>query len=183
MIKLTYTQYPRYFSCKIENINELSVGTLKQLESFAAERSGRVDYEKEVIIIPKHVELQYLQELFTLKGLNVFLTEKEPQVQQISDNATINFGKFKGQKWTDLSEDYLQWLSNNINSDDRLTAQAELQRRKEKKVSEKRNDVISFGKHKGELWEELPTPYLQWVAQNLKGEAQKIAADVLTRRS
>ena len=183
MIKLSYTQYPRYFICKIENINELSVKTLQALEDFAAARSGRLDYASESLNIPKRIELQYLQELFQLKGLDVFITEKEPQYSSVSKSATINFGKFKGQKWTDLDEDYLQWLAKNLNSDDKQIALAELQRRKEKQVSQKRNDVISFGKHKGELWEELPSPYLQWVAENLKGEAQAIARDVLTRRT
>jgi len=183
VIKLTYTQYPRQFTCKIENIKELSVKTLQALEDFAAERSGRLDYGSESLSIPKRIELQYLQELFQLKGLDVFITEKEPQRKSVSESATINFGKFKGQKWTDLETGYLQWLSQNINSDDKQIAMAELQRRKEKKVTKKRNDIISFGKHKGELWEELPTPYLQWVSQNLKGEAQTIAMDVLKRRS
>ena len=182
MINLSYTQYSRYFSCKIENINELSVETLKSLEAFAAERSGTLDYERETITIPKRIELQYLQDLFQLKGLDVFITEKEPQAQKIAQSATINFGKFKGQKWTDLSDDYLSWLSKNINSDDRQIALSELARRKEKKVPQKRKEIISFGKHRGELWEDLPTPYLQWVCQNLQGEAQNIASDVLQRR-
>ncbi len=182
MIRLSYTQYARYFSCKIDNINELSVETLQKLENFAADRSGTLDYEKESIIIPKRIELQYLQDLFQLKGLDVFITEKEPQKHAISQNAIINFGKFKGQKWTELSDDYLTWLSKNINSEDRQTALVELERRKEKSVPQKRKEIISFGKHKGELWEDLPTPYLQWVSQNLQGEAQNIAFDVLKRR-
>lgn len=183
MIKLTYIQYPRYFTCKIENIKELSVETLQSLEGFAAQRSGTLDYDRESLTIPKRIELQYLQELFRLKGLDTFITEKEPQRSNVSKSATINFGKFKGQKWTDLDIEYLQWLSKNLNSDDRQIALAELKRRKDNSVTEKRNDVISFGKHKGELWEELPSPYLEWVSQNLKGEAQSIAMDVLKRRT
>ncbi len=183
MINLSYTQYSREFVCKIENISELSVQTLHQLESFASDRSGKLDYISESIIVPKRIELQHLQELFRLKGMEVFITQKEPRQQKISQEATINFGKFKGQKWTELSDDYLTWLSQNINSEDKQIALAELDRRKETKTSQKRTDIISFGKHKGELWEELPTPYLQWVSQNLQGEAQKIALDVLSRRA
>ena len=141
MIRLSYTQYSRYFSCKIENINELSVETLKSLEAFADERSGTLDYERETITIPKRIELQYLQDLFQLKGLEVFITEKESQAKKISQSATINFGKFKGQKWTELSDDYLSWLSKNINSDDKQIALAELARRKEKKVPQKRKEI------------------------------------------
>ena len=182
MIKLSYTQYARQFICKIENIKELSILSLQQLEDFAAQRSGKLDYEKESLVIPKRIELQYLQELFQLKGIEVFITEKEPKTTAVSKTATINFGKFKGQKWTELSDDYLQWVSKNINSDDRQTAIAELGRRKSKSVPKKRKEIISFGKHRGDLWEDLPTPYLQWVSQNLKGEAQNIAMDVLQRR-
>ena len=183
MIKLTYIQYGKYFVCKIENINELSVQTLQQLEDFASSRSGSLDYEKESFTIPKRIELHHLQELFHLKGMEVFISEGEPRKQKISHTATINFGKFKGQKWTDLEDDYLLWLTKNLNSDDRQVAIAELEARKNTKVpAKKRQESIMFGKHKGELWDELPTPYLQWVAANLKGEAQDIASDVLQRR-
>lgn len=183
MIKLSYTQYHRFFTCKIENINELSIQTLKELESFASQRSGTLDYEKESLTIPKKIEIQYLQELFALKGMDVFITEKEPRKQKISEVATINFGKFKGQKWVDLEDDYLLWLTKNLNSSDRDIAIAELDSRKNAKVpAVKRKQTIMFGKHKGEFWEDLPTPYLSWVAQNLKGESQNIAIDVLQRR-
>lgn len=182
MIKLSYTQYSRNFTCKIENINELSVQTLQQLEAFASERSGRLDYVSESFTIPKRIEIQYLQELFKLKGMDVFITEKEPQRQKVADTATINFGKFKGQKWSDLEEDYLKWLAQNLTSEDKQIALAELASRKEKKTPARRTETIMFGKHKGEKWEDLPTPYLQWVAQNLQGESQQIASDVLQRR-
>lgn len=182
MIKLTYTQYPRYFRCKIENINELSVQNLQELEAFASARSGQLDYQSESFIIPKRIEIQYLQELFNLKGIEVFITEQEPQKYKISQNATINFGKFKGQKWSDLDEEYLKWLSQNLSSDDRQTALNELSQRKKSPVPPKHDETVMFGKYKGEKWEDLPTPYLQWVAQNLKAEAQKIASDILLRR-
>ena len=182
MIKLSYTQHARNFTCKIENINELSVETLKELENFASARSGQLDYSVESIIIPKRIELQYLQELFNLKGMDVFVTEKEPQRQKVSGTATINFGKFKGQKWVDLEDDYLLWLSKNLTSEDKQIALAELASRKESKIPARRHETIMFGKHKGEQWEELPTPYLQWVSQNLQGESQQIAEDILKRR-
>lgn len=182
MIKLSYTQYHREFVCKIENIKELSIETLQELEKFASSRSGKLDYTTESFSIPKRIELHHLQELFHLKGMDVFITEKEPQRQKISQDATINFGKFKGQKWEDLDSDYLTWLSKNINSQDREVALTELESRKKNKTPAKRVETVMFGKHKGEVWDELPTPYLQWVVQNLKGEAQNIAIDVLKRR-
>ncbi len=182
MIRLAYTQYHREFVCKIENIQELSVQTLQELEEFASARSGKLDYTTESFTVPKRIELQHLQEIFRAKGMNVFITEHEPKKSAISETATINFGKFKGQKWTDLEEDYLIWLSHNISSQDKQTALAELDRRKKKKTPQKRTETVMFGKHKGELWDDLPTPYLQWVAQNLQGKSQKIAMDVLQRR-
>lgn len=182
MIRLAYTQYHREFVCKIENIQELSVQTLQELENFASARSGKLDYNTESFTIPKRIELQHLQEIFKAKGMDVFITEHEPKKSAISQSATINFGKFKGQKWTDLDEEYLVWLSQNISSEDRHVALAELDRRKKKKVPQKRTETVMFGKHKGELWEDLPTAYLKWVAQNLQGESQNIAMDVLQRR-
>lgn len=182
MIRLSYIQYNREFVCKIENIQELSVQTLQALEEFASVRSGKLDYTTESFTIPKRIELQHLQEIFKAKGMDVFITEKEPKKSEISQSATINFGKFKGQKWTDLDAEYLLWLSQNISSQDKQVALAELDRRKKKQLPEKRTETVMFGKHKGELWEELPTAYLKWVAQNLQGESQNIAMDVLQRR-
>lgn len=182
MIRLAYTQYHREFVCKIENIQELSVQTLQELEEFATARSGKLDYNTESFTIPKRIEIQHLQEIFKAKGMDVFITEQEPKKSEISQSAMINFGKFKGQKWTDLDAEYLVWLSQNISSQDKQVALAELDRRKKKKVPQKRTETVMFGKHKGELWEDLPTPYLKWVAQNLQGESQNIAMDVLQRR-
>ncbi len=182
MIRLSYTQYSREFTCKIENINELSVQTLQELEKFAAARSGKFDYTTESFTIPKRIELHHLQELFQLMDMDVFITECEPRRQKISEEATINFGKFKGQKWVDLDLDYLEWLSKNLQSQDREVALNELASRQKRDAPKKRTETVMFGKHKGEVWDDLPTPYLQWVVQNLQGEARNIAADVLKRR-
>lgn len=182
MIRLSFTQYNKEFTCKIENINELPVETLQALERFASSRSGKLDYAAESFTIPKRIELHHLQELFRLKELDVFITEAEPTRQKISQNATINFGKFKGQKWEDLDDDYLVWLTQNLNSQDREVAINELASRKQNKTPVKHVQTVMFGKHKGEIWDELPTAYLQWVAANLTGEAQNIAVDVLKRR-
>jgi len=114
--------------------------------------------------------------------MDVFISEKEPIKEKISDMATINFGKFKGQKWTDLDESYLQWLSTNLNSNDRQIAIAELESRKTAKKSAKTagppkelDMIIGFGKFRGRSWGELPNEYLTWVASNLQGEASRYA--------
>ena len=175
------------FTCKIENMQELSVQTLQELERFASERSGSFDYTKESFSIPKRIEIQHLQELFQLKGMDVFITENESKEYHIANTATINFGKFKGTKWADLEEAYLLWLSKNLNSDDRQTAIAELERRKssstqtkEKKASAKElNMIIGFGKFRGRRWGELPKDYLLWVSSNLQGEAKRLAETAL----
>jgi uncharacterized protein (DUF3820 family) len=186
VIRLSYTQYQKQFVCKVENLNELSVETLHKLESFAQKRSGKFDYTTESMTIPKRIELQHLQELFMLSGLDVFITELQPKKQRISDSATINFGKFKGTKWTDLEEDYLRWLSSNIKGDAKETALAELERRKTnptKKDPKELKDKIGFGKYRGREWGDLPKDYLSWVASNLKGEASRYAEVVLSYKS
>jgi len=186
VIQLSYTQYKQHFTCKIENITQLSVETLKELEEFAASRSGKLDYACEAFTIPKRIELHHLQELFTLKGMDVFITEKEPRSQRIADTAVINFGKFKGTKWTDLEEDYLRWLSQNINSDDRIIAISELQRREKSpsKIDPKElKEKIGFGKHRGQEWGELPKDYLIWVASSLQGEAKRYAEVALLSKT
>ncbi len=164
-------------------MNELSVETLQKLENFAQKRSGKMDYTTESFKIPKRIEMHHLKELFSLMDMNVFITEKEPQRQRLADTATINFGKFKGTKWIDLDEHYLKWLSQNINSEAKQTALAEIQRRKKDDTPAKITKTINFGKHRGEVWDELPSPYLQWVCANLQGEAQDLALKVLKRRN
>ncbi len=83
-------------------MSELSVQSLQKLENFAQKRSGKMDYLSESFKIPKRIEIHHLQELFLLMDMNVFITQKEPQMQRLADTATINFGKFKGAKWVDL---------------------------------------------------------------------------------
>ncbi|HIC44744.1 MAG TPA: hypothetical protein EYO73_10855 [Sulfurimonas sp.] len=191
MIKLSYTQYSKQFTCKIENIGELSIQTLQELEAFASQRSGSLDYSKESFSIPKRIEIQHLQELFQLKGMDVFITQKEAQKHFAVNTSIINFGKFKGTKWSDLEDTYLLWLTKNLNSDDRQTAIRELERRKsapskdkQKKASLKDlKTIIGFGKFRGRTWGELPKDYLLWVASNLQGEAKRLAELVLSNKS
>ncbi|MDF1881241.1 hypothetical protein JHD50_07990 [Sulfurimonas sp. MAG313] len=189
MIKLSYTQYSKQFICKIQNINELSVQTLQELENFASTRSGSLDYTKESFCIPKRIALSHVQELFKLKGLDVFITEEEAKRQRISNMATINFGKYKGTKWTDLDDTYLLWLSKNLNSDDRQIAISELESRKQmssqkKSIKQKAKElemIIGFGKFRGQKWGELPKDYLSWVVSNLQGEAKRLAEIALSQ--
>ena len=110
--------------------------------------------------------------------MDVFITEKEPKRQCIADTAVIGFGKFKGTKWIDLENDYLRWLSQNINSDDRQTAIAELERRETRPVKKDPKELkekIGFGKYRGRTWGELPKDYLVWVVSNLQGEVKRYA--------
>ena len=188
MIRLTYTQYSQYFVCHIDNINELDVPTLQSLEQFAHDRSGSLDYQKESFRIPKRIELPHLQELFKLKGLDVFITQQAPLQHKPLNTATINFGKFKGTKWIDLEQDYLVWLSQNLQGDDKQTAINELERRvqspKSKQIPQPEclSERIGFGKYKGKAWEDLPDDYLQWVAGNLQGRAAQNAQMILQFR-
>jgi len=190
VIKLSYTQYAKYFVCKIDNIKELSVQTLQELEDFARSRSGSLDYVNESFSIPKRIELHHLQELFHLKHMDVFITEKESAQYHVASTATINFGKFKGTKWSDLETAYLQWLSKNLNSDDRQTAIAELDRRKnsstqaqsQDKISKELKSIVGFGKFRGQRWEELPQDYLLWVSTNLQGDAKRLAELALSNK-
>ncbi len=189
MIRLTYTQYSSYFVCHVDNLHELDLATLKALESFAAERSGTFDYVKESFRIPKRIELQHLKALFSLKGLDAFITQELPVHTKPLNTGVINFGKFKGTKWIDLKEDYLTWLGQNLSGSDRQTAIDELQRRKQKSPEHIKelpsclNERIGFGKYKGKLWNELPTEYLQWIAGNMSGINAQYASDILVHRN
>jgi uncharacterized protein (DUF3820 family) len=184
VIRLSYTQYHNYFVCHVDNLQELNIQTLKALEHFAHERSGDFDYIKESFRIPKRIELHHLLELFRLKGLDVFITLKQAQ-NLYTNTSTINFGKFKGTKWSELDVDYLQWLSQNLQGNGRQTAIDELNRRKQQHTtSEKKqpsclHERIDFGKHKGKEWGTLPQEYLEWVAGNLQGYAASCAFDTL----
>jgi len=186
MIRLSYTQYNKFFTCRIDNITELKIDQLKKLENFASKRSGKLDYEKESLTIPKKIDIQYLTELFNLSEIEVFITEKEPQVNYKLNKMTINFGKFKGTKWSDLEDDYLRWLSQNINGEDKQTALLEIAHRVKstsKKEPKELKYKIGFGKHRGQEWGELPKDYLLWVASNIQGEASKYAQTILNWKS
>jgi len=44
------------------------------------------------------------------------------------------------------------------------------------------SEVITFGKHKGELWGELPENYLRWIQGSMKGDNVEMAKAVLFYR-
>ena len=66
--------------------------------------------------------------------------EKERTTEDVADNLggevmkekrIINFGKHKGKDWSELEEDYVEWVANKSNVDwQRDEAKAELARRK-----------------------------------------------------
>ena len=47
---------------------------------------------------------------------------------------------------------------------------------------ESADDVIHFGKHKGTHWSQIPSGYVRWLAENVKGSAKKRAKLELENR-
>jgi len=44
------------------------------------------------------------------------------------------------------------------------------------------SEVVTFGKHKGELWGDLPEAYLRWIQGSMKGDNVEMAKKVLLYR-
>ena len=94
----------------------------------------------------------------------------------------VYFGKHRGRAWSTVPEDYLIWLAERSTGESRQErqnrdiARMELERRKlvaMAKAMKKRKakppeivptvngDRIWFGKHRGELWSDVSTQYLE----------------------
>lgn len=137
-------------------------------------------------LIENHNDFKAEYAYYELKRRSLVKIDFVPREERI-----LTFGVYQGYRWKDLDIEYLLWLTQNYDEDEkRVSAEQEIARREELNKNMIHNEtnyldeVVTFGKHKGKKWSQLSNEYLEWIIANTKVvEILTIAKEVLKAKS
>lgn len=124
---LTFTQYPNSIHVKVENLELLTVPQIQELETFVKERKGIFDYERYSFTLQKKINFEEFTTL--LKYLEIQATCQENFLHSEASRNAIDFGKYKGSRYSELPDEYLTWLKRNYRGTHREEIDKEFKRR------------------------------------------------------
>lgn len=128
---LRFVAYKDYFTLSVENLTSLTVVQIQEIEKFATDRRGRLDFSTSTIRIGKRLSFDQLNQLLVLSGIKADTIESEIKRQKevTSVDAVIGFGKYRGTHYKDIPTPYLLWLKKNYQGHERQALERELQNR------------------------------------------------------
>jgi len=117
MVILELRQKAHMAEFSIKNFEDLDENGIQELIEFAERRGGFFREDLKRFSIRKRAPIEYLEDIFKRSGIDACITEPQYDVFRPARNmppkeleTTINFGKYKGEKWGDLPDDYLMWI-------------------------------------------------------------------------
>ena len=115
----------------VENLTSLSVPQIQQLERFAGERRGRLDFSTSKIRIHKRIDFSHFNQTLVLSGIMAATIESEvvPLVPPKAVDTLIGFGKYRGTSYSELPLEYLLWLKQNYQGHERPNIEQECRNR------------------------------------------------------
>jgi hypothetical protein len=123
----TFTQYKNSFHVKVENLELLEVRQIQEIESFVQERKGVFDYETYSFVLQKKINFEEFCTL--LEHLEIKATCQENFLHSEASRNAIDFGKYKGSRYSELPDEYLTWLKRNYRGIHREEIDKEFSRR------------------------------------------------------
>ncbi len=121
-----FTKYSNSFSVYIKNLEQLSVEQIQEIQIFVAQRKGVFDFETYSFVIQKRLEFDAFVSLLGYSEINAECEEVELIRKTY---AKIDFGKYKGMRFSELPDSYLIWLKGNYRGKERETIDTELKSR------------------------------------------------------
>ncbi len=124
--QFAFIKHTNSFSVRIENLEQLSVEQIKKIQAFVANRKGVFDFEAYSFAIQKRLEFDEFVALLMHSEIDAECQEIEMVRKSY---AKIDFGKYKGMRFSELPDSYLIWLKGNYRGKDRETIDAALKSR------------------------------------------------------
>lgn len=127
---LRFVAYADYYTVTIENLAALTVPQIQQLETYALQRRGRLDFSNASMRIAKRITFDHFNKTLELCGITADTIQSEvlSQIGTMPD-ATVGFGKYKGMCYSELPQEYLLWLKRNYQGHEREFVEQELRNR------------------------------------------------------
>jgi hypothetical protein len=128
---LQFIAHYDYYTVKVNNLHELTVVQIQELEKFASDRRGRLDFATAMMRIGKRIDFDDFNRVLEFSGIKADTVESEIKVRekQKSADAAIGFGKYRGMHYSEIPSDYLLWLKKNYQGQERRFIEHELQSR------------------------------------------------------
>lgn len=109
-IHFVFTKLPSSFSVHVKNMEELSVKEIQNIERFVKDRKGIFDFESYKFVIQKRLEFDEFVRLAKNSFADVTCQEN---IKDDIKYPRIDFGKYKGMFFRDLTDSYILWLKSN----------------------------------------------------------------------
>ena len=107
----------------IKNYDELDENSIQELIEFSQQRGGFFREDLKRFSIKKRASIEYFEQLFALLDIEVTVQKphekidifaRDPLKAPREADEVIGFGKYKGQTWGELSQEYLQWIQGSM---------------------------------------------------------------------
>mgnify|MGYP002629026542 CR=1 FL=1 len=121
-----FTRYKNSFSVKVKNLEKLTVAQIQAIEEFVRERKGVFDFNAYSFVIQKRLEFNAFAALLKSVNLNAFCEENIPEEKFYK---RVGFGQYKGMRYDELPDSYLQWLKSNYRGYEKEDIAEELKKR------------------------------------------------------
>ena len=160
---------------------DLGILTTLKFKNFALNRNGYFRYDLKQFGVKRKLKKKDILQIFEHLDINANIIESSEQNEDnFISNKIVNFGKYKGLKWSNIPLNYLEWL---WNESENKFAYEEIKRRKNAPLDIE-NIAIGIGKYKGQKWINIPTDYLEWILTKFDDgdETYKFAKIVLNQR-
>jgi uncharacterized protein (DUF3820 family) len=165
----------------IKNYMDLGILTIQKLKEFALNRNGYFRHDLKQFGIKRKLNKKDILQIFERLDINVnIIASSEKNEDNSISNEIVDFGKYKGLRWSNIPLNYLEWL---WNVNENKFAYGEIKRRKNA-LLDIENIAIGIGKYKGQKWINVPTDYLEWILTKFDDEHEtyKFAKTVLNQR-
>lgn len=118
-----FTKFHNSFSVHVKNLEELSVEQIQNIEFFVRARKGLFDFSSYTFVLQKKLEFGEFVLLIKKSSINAVCEEK---ISNIEQKDIVEFGKYKGMRYSELPDSYLLWLKSNYMGKDRVIIDAEI---------------------------------------------------------
>ena len=133
---LRFIPHRDYFDVIVENLTSLTVPQIQAIEQFATQRRSQLDFDTSSFRIYKRIDFDHFNRLLDSVGIIADTIESEIKYSEPStdhdlppEDPVVSFGKYKGQRMSQLPDHYLSWLKKNYNGPMRNSIEYECHRR------------------------------------------------------
>ena len=184
-------------------LNEEDEITTRALLAVVTRRGGNYHLGSKRFVLPRRLRVEDVEKLLAACGVSCRVIDGEAAVDKADSKVevtgaegpveeSVTFGRYRGEKWCQLPNRYLEWVKTNMQGPHRQLALKELNYRKAmgKHIGYRERargadlppKVTIPGIYQGRSWSDVPEDYLEKITQLFDDEQRWYAQVELERR-